>query len=213
MVTPEPDDNVSDEDFAAMNPSLPSAGPPPSAEQSGGSRRDERARSRERVPTHSSSHDSQQPQPVVPPSGGQQTQTLATQGADEDSATVDPQNRMSDRSRSPEEQEDSQRQGPQKQKGKKTVAKKQASELPKAKKHKFMDSDEDDVEPQNKPGTSSNSQPTVAVLPCSQGLVASVILVTKTVSITTSIVHKVRTLKEQCSIQISTFQPMMSIEQ
>ena len=32
-------------------------------------------------------------QPVAPPSGVQQTQTLATQGANEDSATVDPQNR------------------------------------------------------------------------------------------------------------------------
>ena len=105
MVTPVPDD-VSDEDFTAMNPSSPSVGPPPSADQRLRSRRDERSRSRERVPLHSSSHASQQPQPVVPPSGVQQTQTPATQGADEDSATVDPQNRVSDNSRSPQDQED-----------------------------------------------------------------------------------------------------------
>ena len=86
--------------FTSMNPSSPSAGPQPPAEQRGRSRRDERSRSRERVPPHSPSHANQQPQPVVPPSGVEQTQTLATQGADEDSATVDPQNRVSGRARS-----------------------------------------------------------------------------------------------------------------
>ena len=170
MIIQEPV-TVSDEDFP--NPSSPSAGPPSSAEQRGRSRGDERCRSRERVPPRSSSHASQQPQPVAPPSGVQQNQTLATEGSDEDSATVDPQNRESDRSRSPQEQEGSRRQGPQKQKGKKTVAKKQPSELPKAKKHKSMDSDEDDEEPQNEPGTSSNYQPTVPVLPLHQGRAAS----------------------------------------
>ena len=54
VVTPEPDD-VSDEDFTHVNPSSPSVGQPPSAEQRGRSRRDERSRSRERVPPHSSS--------------------------------------------------------------------------------------------------------------------------------------------------------------
>ena len=125
-----------------------SAGPSPSAEQRGRSRRDERTRSREQVLPHSSSHASQQPQPVVPPSGTQQIQTLETQGADEDSATVDRQNRVSDRSKSPQKQEDSRRQGPQKQKRKKPVAEKQPSESPKAKKRKSMDSDEDHEEPQ-----------------------------------------------------------------
>ena len=106
MVTPEADE-VSDEDFSDMNPSSPSAGPPPSAEQRGRSRRDERSRSRERAHPHSSS-----------------------QYADEDSATVDPQKRVSGRvERSPQEQEGSRRQGPQNQKGKKTVAEKQPSEL------------------------------------------------------------------------------------
>ena len=114
-VTPEPDD-ISEEDYPDMNPSTPSAGPP-SAEQRGRSRRNERSRSRERVPPHSSSQD-----------------------ADEDSATVDLQNRVSDRSRSQQEQEDSRRQVPQKQNGKKTTAEKQPSEPPKAKKHKFVDS-------------------------------------------------------------------------
>ena len=115
---------------------------PPSAEQRGRSRRDERSRSRERTPPHSSSQD-----------------------VDEDSATVDPQNRVSDRSMSPQEQEGSRRQDPQQQNGKKTVAEKQPGDPPKAKKHKSIDSDEDDEEPQNEPGTSSNSQPAVPALP------------------------------------------------
>ena len=80
---------------------------------------------------------------------------------------------MSDHSRSPQDQEGSRRQGPKKQKGNKIVAEKQPSELPKAKKHKSMDSDEEDEEPQNEPGTSSNSQTTVPVLPLQQGPAAS----------------------------------------
>ena len=55
----------------------------------------------------------------------------------------------------------------------KTVAQKQPSELPKAKKNKFMDSDEVDEEPQNEPGTSSTSLPTVPVLRYYQGLAAN----------------------------------------
>ena len=117
MVTPEADE-VSDEDFSDMNPSSPAA------EQRGRSGRDERSRSRERAHPHSSS-----------------------QYADEDSATVDPRNRVSGRSRSPQEQEGSRRQGPQKQKGKKTVAEEQPSDLPSARKHKPIDSGEDDEEP------------------------------------------------------------------
>ena len=170
MVTQEADD--ASDDFTAVNPSSPSAGPPPSAEQRGRTRRDQKSRSRERVHPHSSSHANQQPQPVVHPSRVQQTQ--ATQSEDEDSATKDPQNRVDDGSRSPQEQEDSLRQGPQKHKGKKIIAEmKQPSELPKAKKHKSMYSDEDDEEPQNEPGTSSTSQPTVPVLPVHQGPAAS----------------------------------------
>ena len=81
---------------------------------------------------------------------------------------MEPQSHVIDRSRSP------QKQGPQKQKGKKTVAEmKQPSELPKATKHISMDSDEEDAEPQNEHGTSSNSQPVVPVLPLHQGAAAS----------------------------------------
>ena len=72
LVPPEPD-NVSDENFTALKPSSTSAGPPPSAEQGGRSRRVKRSRSQERVPQNSSSHAGQQPQPVVPPSEVQQT--------------------------------------------------------------------------------------------------------------------------------------------
>ena len=42
-----------------------------------------------------------------------------------------------------------------------------------AKKHKSMDSDEDDEEPQNEPGTSPTSQPFLPVLPLNQGAAAS----------------------------------------
>ena len=77
----------------------------------------QKSRSRERVPVH------------VPPS------------ADEESAAVEPQCRVSDRSRSPQRKET-----PQRQKGKKTTAEvKKLSDLPKAKKYKPTDSDEDDV--------------------------------------------------------------------
>ena len=145
LITPEPDD-VSGKNFSEMNPSSPSAEPPPSAEQRGRSRRDERSRSRERTPPHSSSHD-----------------------ANENSATVDPQNRVRNRSMSPQEREDSRRQDPQQQRGKKTVAEQQPSELPSAKKQKSIDSDEDDEEPQKEPGTTSNSEPAAPALPYNSG--------------------------------------------
>ena len=58
--------------------------------------------------------------------------------------------------------------------GEKTMAEvKKPSDLPEAKKHKPMDSDEDDEEPQNEPGTSSNTQPIVPLLPLQQGPAAS----------------------------------------
>ena len=98
-------------------------------EDPGSSGRQPRSRSSERAPVN------------VPPS------------ADEESAPVEPQGRVSDRSRSPQRTE-----SPQRQKGKKTTAEvKKPSDLSKAKKHKPMDSDEDDEVPQNEPGTSSHS--------------------------------------------------------
>ena len=80
---------------------------------------------------------------------------------------------MSNHSKSPQNHEDSRRQGPQKQKGRKTTSEKQPSTPPKAKKYEPMDSDEDDEEPRNEPGTSSNSHTTVPVLPLHQGPGAS----------------------------------------
>ena len=47
------------------------------------------------------------------------------------------------------------------------------NDLPIAKKHKSMDSDADDGEPQNAPRTSSTSKPFVPVLPLNQGPAAS----------------------------------------
>ena len=86
------------------------------------------------------------------------------------------------------------------------------SDLPSAKKHKPKDSDEDDEEPQNEPGTSSTSQPVLPVLPLHQDQqpvrrdhLPVHILAMKTVRRATSIVHRVRTLEEQYSIQISIF--------
>ena len=71
--------------------------------------------------------------------------------------------------------ESPQKKGSQKQKGKKTVAEmQQPCDLPNVKKkHKSMGSDEDDEEPQNEPGSSSNSQRVVPVLPLHQGPAAS----------------------------------------
>ena len=66
------------------------------------------------------------------------------------------------------------KENPQTQKGKKT--KKEVgkpNDLPIAKKHKSVDSGEDDEEPQNDPGTSSNTQPIVPVPALNQGPAAS----------------------------------------
>ena len=65
---------------------------------------------------------------------------------DDESAAVEPQSRVSDRSRSPQGKE-----SPKRQKGKKTTARvKKPRDLPRAKKHKPMDSDEDDEVPQKR---------------------------------------------------------------
>ena len=111
MVIQEPADEP-DEDPAGVNPSLPSAGPSPSVEQRGRSRRQQRSRSRERAPPHVPPHAGQQPQPVAPPLGEQQIQPLAIPGVDEEAATVEPQSRVSDRSRSPQIKESLQEQSP-----------------------------------------------------------------------------------------------------
>ena len=106
-------------------------------EDPGSSGRQQRSRSRERAPAHVSRH--------VP----KMSQQLWSH-----------RGRVSDRSRSPLRKE-----SPQKQKEKKTTAEvKKPSGLPKAKKHKTMDSDEDDEVLQNEPGTSSNTQLPVPVL-------------------------------------------------
>ena len=66
------------------------------------------------------------------------------------------------------------KENPKHQKGKKTKAEVgKPNDLPIAKRHKSMDSDEDDEEPQNEPGTSSTSQSFVPVLPLNQGPAAS----------------------------------------
>ena len=111
MVTPEADD-VSHEDFSDMNPASPSTEPPPSAEQRGPSRRDERSRSRWantstfifagrrwRFSNRGSTKSREQPFKVTT-----RTRRLTETGS-------------------------------QKQRGKKTVAEKQSSDLPSAKKH------------------------------------------------------------------------------
>ena len=82
---------------------------------------------------------------------------------------MEPQSRRSNRSTLLQSKEN-----PQNQKGKKT--KKEVgkpNDLPVAKEHKSMDSDEDDEEPQNEQGTSSTTHPFVPVLPLKQGPAAS----------------------------------------
>ena len=76
-----------------------------------------------------------------------------------------------------------------------------------------MDSDEDDDEPQNEPGSSSNSQPIVPALtlhqvhksqqPVRKDQLPLTTLRMKTVSIAMSIEHEVRTLERHCSTQFS----------
>ena len=112
MVTPESDDEMPSECFTIINPASPSAGLSPSIEQRNCSRRSERSRSRKIIHPRSSSHASQQQQPVVPPPPRVQ-QNHAIQSEDENSATVGPQNRVSDHSRSPQDQEDTWREGTQ----------------------------------------------------------------------------------------------------
>ena len=56
---------------------------------------------------------------------------------------------------------------------KENTAENQPSTPPEDKKYNPMDSDEDDEEPQNEPGTSSKSQTTVPLLPLQQGPAAS----------------------------------------
>ena len=182
LITPEPDD-VSGKNFSEMNPSSPAIGPPPSAEQRGRSRRNERYRSLERTPPHSSSQD-----------------------ADEDSATVDPQNRVSDRSRSPQEQEASRGQDPQQHKRNEDCCRTTAewfAKCQKAQVYWFR---------WRRRRTSkwawnlfkhSNY--------CTRTSLKN--LVMKTVSTAMNLVHKVKTPKGPCTIQISTFWQMMSIGQ
>ena len=124
---------------------------------------------------------------------------------------------------STQNQEDKRRQGPETPKGRNT-AENQPSTPQKAKKYKPMHSDEDDEEPQNEFGTSSNSQTTVAVLPLKdqqpvhndqqpvrKDQLQVLILVMKTVRKAMSTVHRDKTLDEQYCVQISTFEPMMNI--
>ena len=131
-----------DEDPTVVNPSL-STGLSPPVEQRDRSRRQQRSRARERTPQrtppHTPSQSGQQPRHVVLSPGESQAQPLASQDTDEESETVEPQSRVSNRSTLLEE-------NPQNQKGKKTKAEvEKPNDPPIAKKHKSMDADEDDL--------------------------------------------------------------------
>ena len=121
-----------------MNPSSPSTRPPQSAEQRGLSSREEISRPRERAPPHSTSHASQQPQPVVPPPGVRQPQILATLGEDADPATVKPHSRMSDRSRAALKKRESTETRSTKTKGKNILRNEAAECIAKGQKMKTM---------------------------------------------------------------------------
>ena len=119
-----------------------------------------RERTPQRTPPHTPSQSGQQPQHVEPPPGEPQIQPLASQDTDEESKTVDPQSRVSNRSILLQSKDN-----PPNQKGMKTKSEmEKPNDLLVAKKHKSVDSDEDDEEPQDEPGTSSTSQPSVPVL-------------------------------------------------
>ena len=116
---------------------------------------------------------------------------------------------MSNHARSHQIQEDTRRKGPNTPKGKKNTAANQPGTPQKAKKYKPMDSDEVDEKPQNERGTSSKSQTIVPVLPLHQGLAASsqgpAASANSGEFTAMSTVHRVKTLEEQYSVQISTF--------
>ena len=83
--------------------------------------------------------------------------------------TVDPQTRVTDRSRSPQEQEGPRRQGPHQQKERNILTESSRVHPQKTKKYKPMNSDEDDEEPRNPSATSSNAQPIAPALPYNSG--------------------------------------------
>ena len=122
----------------------------------------------QRTPPHTPSKSGQQSQHVAPPVGEPQIQPLASQDTDEESETVEPQSRISNRSTVLQSEEN-----PQTSRKKTKAEVEKPNDPPIAKKHNSMDSDEDDEEPQNEPGTSSTSQPFVPVLPLNQGPTAS----------------------------------------
>ena len=75
---------------------------------------------------------------------------LASQDTDEESETVEPQSRISNRSTVLQSEEN-----PQTSRKKTKAEVEKPNDPPVAKKHNSMDSVEDDEEPQNEPGTSS----------------------------------------------------------
>ena len=105
----------------------------------------------------------------VPP-GEPHFQPLASQDTDEESETVEPRSRVSNRSTLLQSKENPQNQK-RKENNKGSGEAKRSTNC--QKKHESMDSDEDDEEPQNQLGTSSTSQPFVPVLPLNQGPAAS----------------------------------------
>ena len=126
-----------DEDPTVVNPSS-STGLSPSVEQRDRSTRQQRSRSRERTQPHTSSQSGQQLQQVVPPPAEPQIQPR--QDTDEESETVEPQNRTSSRSTLLQSKENPQNQKERKQRRK--WRNRMIDLLPK--KHKSMVSDEDD---------------------------------------------------------------------
>ena len=221
-VTPESDDEISDEDFTIVNPSSPSAGPPPSAEQRNRSRRSQRSRSCGRVYPPSSSHANRHQQPVVPPPPGKQ-QNQATQSECENSATVCQHNlwviiqghHTKSRRHTETGSTNTERKEKYCRKAAEHTAKRTRSLI------KPMDSEEDDQEHQSELGTSSKSQTTVSVLPLqqgpatsSQGLAGSANSGDEDIEYSDmSTVHRVKTLEEQHFIRSPRSNQMTNIGQ
>ena len=154
MDTPEADE-ISDEEFLDMNHSSPLVEPQPSAEQRGRSRRDERSRSRERANTSTfisarfrwkfsnrgSTKSRKRPFKVTSRTG-RLTKKLSTTTATWFITAKRKEN---------------------------CCWKSNRVNHQRLRKHKSTDSDEDDEEPQNEPGSSSNTQPIGPVLPFNSG--------------------------------------------
>ena len=131
------------------------------------------------------------------------TPRSSSKETNESSATVDPQNRVSDLSRSHQEQEGSRRQDPQQQKERKLLLKGNRVN------HRRLKSTSLLIEMKTMKNLEMSLEPLQRLNLLYQHFLKN--LVMKTVSTAMNAVHKVKTLEEQYSIPISMYWQMKSI--